>query len=202
MDVRLLKQLVQLNLQQELYALPSTPDIHFPALKQNRVHTFAFTYDAGTISAAVAGTSAAFTVALSSFPTATLFAGFFDTYRIQTVKIMFNPISSVLTTGTTAPITTAVDYDDATASVNLSDRDTAMTVPSGRYFERIFMPRAAQALYGGAFTSFGQTAHPWIDTANPGVLHYGLKYTQGPSTAVQPLWDVQVRAIVQGKNNF
>jgi hypothetical protein len=177
-------------------------DISFPVMKQSRPHTFIFTYDAGSISAAVAGTSGSYSIALSSFPTATLFAGFFDTYRIKQVKIMFNPISSVLTTGTTPPITTAIDYDDASASVNLSDRDTAQTVPAGSYFERIFIPRAANALYAGTFTSFGQLESPWIDSANAGVLHYGLKYTQGVATAVQPLWDVQVRAVIEGRNNF
>jgi hypothetical protein len=200
---RLIQKLIDLNIQQELYPLPSSRDISFPILRRNRIHPFAFTYDAGLISAGTAGVSGAYTISLSSFPTATLFAGLFDAYMIKAVKIMFQGVSTIPSSGNYAPFTTAIDYDDASASVNLSDRDTSMTVPAGKYFERIFVPRVAVALYGGAtFSAFGQMTNEWIDTANPSVPHYGLKYTTGVSSTTLPLYQVSIRAVVLGRNNF
>jgi len=203
----LMQQLVQLNRQQELYALPSTKDVVFPSIKQNKIHTFVFTDDVTNISVSntnpIAG---AFSFTMNQFPTYNNFTSTFDAYRILTVKVIFNPTTTIgsSTTSNAPPITTALDYDDSTAptSINLTDRDTAMVVPSGRYFERTLNPKAATALYGGAFTSFGQVNHPWIDSSYPGVIHYGIKYYIAAAGVNQPIYDVQVRAIVQFKNNF
>jgi hypothetical protein len=200
---RLIQKLIDLNIQQEQYPLPSSRDITFPMLKRNRTHPFVFTSDAGLISAGTSGVSGAYTITLSNFPTATLFAGLFDAYMIKSVKILFQNVSTLPSSGSYAPITTAIDYDDSTATVNLSDRDTAMTVPAGKYFERAFVPRVAVALYGGStFSAFGQMKNEWIDTANPSVPHYGLKYTTGVSSTTLPLWEVSIRAVVLGRNNF
>lgn len=203
----LMQQLVQLNRQQELYALPSTKDVSFPAIRQNKVHSFIFTDDVTNISVSntnpIAG---AFSFTMNQFPTYNNFTSTFDAYRIMSVKVIFNPVTTIgsSTASNVPPITTAIDYDDSTAptSTNITDRDTAMVVPGGRYFERVLNPKAATALYGGAFTSFGQVNHPWIDSSYPGVIHYGIKYYIAASGVNQPIYNVQIRAFVQFRNNF
>jgi hypothetical protein len=203
----LMQQLVQLNRQQELYALPSTKDVAFPVIRQNKIHTFVFTVDVANISVTSTTPAAgAYSITMNQFPTYNNFTSTFDAYRIITAKVIFNPTTSVgsTTTSNIPPITTAIDYDDSAtpSSANLSDRDTAMVVPAGRYFERTFNPKAANALYGGSFTSFGQVNHPWVDSAYSGVIHYGLKYYIGPAGVNQPIYDVQIRVIAQFKNNI
>jgi hypothetical protein len=196
------RQLIALNKQQQMYALPSTPDINFPRIKQNTIHNFVLSFVAGTITSNVAGVTTSFNLSLNSFPTSTQFTGLFDTYRIMTAKAIFNPVATLPSNGDQPAFQTAIDYDDSSTSTNLLDRDTSMTVMAGQYFERNWTPHVASALYSGTFTSYGNLSHVWIDAGSPSVLHYGLKTYQPPATAALPIFEVTIRCHVQFKNNF
>jgi len=201
----LLKQLVSLNMQQELYGLPNSPDVHWPRLKQNKIHTFVLSSELTTITtSATVPIIFGFAPTISNFPSSPTFLACFDSYRIMCLKFQFSP--TVLNSNFIANVVTAIDYDDVSVgSANLSDRDTAQSVPLGRYFERTLVPRVANALYSGSvFTSFGQMKREWIDQVSSTVPHYGLKGTI-PSTAVlgaQQVYSVTVKAVVQFRNNF
>lgn len=197
----LLQQLVALNRQQMQYPLPNTPDLQFPTLKQNKVHTFVSDVPYTTITTATGGpVSGAISFSLSQFPDVTAFTGLFDTYRIIFAKVIFNPISSVPPLG--GSFATAIDYDDASSSAAILSMDTSQQVPLGHYHERNFVPRVAIALYSGAFTSFGQMKKEWIDQSSATVVHYGLKYTTPVAASAVPVYDVQVRIVLQTRNNF
>jgi len=200
----LLKQLVALNMQQERFGLPNTPDCKFPNLRQSAIHSFVLSSEINTITtSATVATTFAYAPSLSNFPDAAFLTACFDTYRILCFKIQFSP--TVLNPNFITNIITAIDFDDATASVNLSSRDTAQSVPLGQYFERTFVPRVSNALYSGSvFTSFGQMKREWIDQTSNTVPHYGLKGTV-PATSVlgaQQIYSVAVKAYVQFRNNF
>jgi len=203
-DNGLLKQLVQLNIQQERYGLPNTPDCKFPMLRQSAIHSFVLSSEINTITtSATVATTFAYAPSLSNFPDAAFLTSCFDSYRITCFKFQFSP--TVINSNFIANIVTAIDYDDATAAVNISSRDTAQSVPIGQYFERTLVPRVANALYSGSvFTSFGQMKREWIDQLSNTVPHYGLKGTV-PATAVlgaQQIYSVAVKAYVQFRNNF
>jgi hypothetical protein len=197
-----LKQLVTLNRQQMLYGLPATPDIQFPVIRQNEIHNFVLSYVAGTISSAATGTSGGFIITLNSFPTSSQFTSLFDRYRIMTAKAIFDPVTSLPASGNLPGLQTVIDYDDASVSTNLLDRDTAMTVPCGTYFERNWTPHVATSLYTGSFTGFGNLAHLWIDAASPSVQHYALKYNQPSANTALALYEVTIRCHIQFRNNF
>lgn len=81
---------------------------------------------------------------------------------------------------------TVVDYDDANSPAGTSGgvqvlqqyqnyklwnlQDTRQST-----FKRFYRPRAAAAIYSGAFTSYANIKAPWIDSNSPSVQHYGLK---------------------------
>jgi len=146
-------------------------------------------------------TDGALSMNLSSLPDASSLAALFDTYRFVAVKMTFQPTVGQINSAVQSPIYTVLDYDDASAtSISaLVQYDTLKVAPGNVYFERVWSPRASNALYSGAFTSFGQVADQWIDTASPGVLQYGIKWGI-PLSADAPIWQTVVHTIVQFKN--
>lgn len=141
----------------------------------------------------------AITTALSSFGNATALSALFDAYRILQIVVRFYPAATPPSSGSEGPFYTAIDYDDSSTTLltSLLEYDTLMIVQPGVYFERVFQPRVADALYSGAFTSFGQRKSPWVDAASSGVLHYGLKYALPNGTVATNLWNTTVTAVFQ-----
>jgi len=112
-------------------------------------------------------------------------AAAFDQYKIEAISMEFAPTINV--SPNIAPVTSAVmprlytviDYDDATFPNTidiLRQYETCQVAPPCAGVVRTFVPRIANAVYGGsAFTSFGNSGPQWIDAASPGVQHYGIK---------------------------
>jgi len=186
----LLSKLVILNEQQILKAVPAMSDIEFPTLKR-RYYSFVSSYVVGTLTSSLTvPVTATYNFSLNQLPDSSQFTALFDAYRILHVKVIFNPTTN---TGPCAAIQTVIDYDDSNLLVGSpAGRDTFMSVSCGQYFERNLAPRAALALYGGAFTSFGQIANPWTDCGNPFVQHYGLKVFQPVSLFAAEVYEVTV----------
>jgi len=182
--------------------IPDTPDIRYPRVRRDKVYTLQQSF----VGPSIAGSSTlevdgALTLSLSSLPDAASLAGIFDTYRFVAVKMTFQPSSTTSAANISAPIYTVLDYDDntATAITALVQYDTLKVAPPDVYFERVFTPKVATALYSGVFTSFGQAQSQWIDTISNGVLQYGIKWGI-PTSAGAPTWMTTVHCIVQFKN--
>jgi hypothetical protein len=144
-----------------------------------------------------------FSFTLSDLPQVSAWTAVFDVYRIMQVEVDFLPV--LPSTQGTPPLYTVIDYDDNNALTSLGatlEYDTIMITQMGQMCRRILKPRVSVALYGGAFTQFGQVQNQWIDAASPGTIHYGVKtyfpsYT-GATTGVA--YNVVARYLIQFKN--
>jgi len=72
-------------------------------------------------------------------------------------------------------------------------------VPVGTFFQRTLQPRVANALYSGAFTSFGQVKNQWVDMASQTVQHYGLKYGIFAATTAATIYSTVIEVVYQVK---
>lgn len=114
---------------------------------------------------------------LSSFPGYAEYTGLFDQYKIVDCEMWTEPSLASTATGTNIWYS-AVDLDDANtptsvSTVSLKQSAIASGTDAGHYHH--FVPHVAVAEYSGSFTSYGNVPPTWVDSASPGVLHYGLK---------------------------
>ena len=158
-----------------------------------------------TMNTVVTSSVGAYYFKLSDLPQYTEFTALFDRYRITGVKLHVIPRLSQQTVagGTTAAtayspaIIHVIDYDDATAP---TDKDTLNQYDNAKWqyefkpFKVWLKPRAAQAQYGGAFSSYGNSnPKQWMDVASPDIQYYGWKWaTNGYAATLNgnQYWDV------------
>jgi hypothetical protein len=204
MEKTLEQLLVSQNLSNGIIA-PPVPDILFPPIKRDKIYTFVRSYSTTiTITTGIDATFA-YAFALSSFPDYTEFTTLFDSYRIQQTRVSFTPIAFVAG-GVLSNFHTAIDYDDnnVLGVTALQEYESYQVDPVETSFSRVLNPRAANAAYSGAFTSFSQMpTKTWCDVASPSILYYGLKgiipastFTGGPVVGVE----VTVTSILQFRN--
>lgn len=110
----------------------------------------------------------------------------FDQYRIREIECWLVPQFTAAANNNAAAgcVASVIDLDDSTNTITVDsagDYTSAVitSIDQGHY--RHFIPHVADALYSGAFTSFGSVAAPWIDTASNTVQHYGLKFAVDPT---------------------
>jgi hypothetical protein len=122
---------------------------------------------------------------LADCDNATAFAALFDQYRIDRVEVFIRPSFS----GYSAPSATADipptlfvvnDWDNFTTpsgTAYLRQYDNCTDVAPYEGCVRSFRPACTLATYsGGAFSGYAPTDPVWLDTVNPSVQHYGLKF--------------------------
>jgi hypothetical protein len=157
---------------------PAVPDPMPIRIKARKVHTFSRRIDRGSVTpSTTVDTLLAYSFSLSDLPDYAEFTNLFDQYRIVQIALDFEwvlgPSSGV------QPLYVCFDQDDAvtpTALTNLLEYDTVSTTVAGANCSRVLTPRVATALYGGAFTQFGNNpATQWVDAAYPSVQYYGVK---------------------------
>jgi hypothetical protein len=110
-------------------------------------------------------------------------SGAFDEYRMRAVTLTISPVANtyqVPSGGNNTPrLYTVIDFDDSIAPLTiayLQQYGTCIVAPPSCGVIRSLCPHVANAVYSGAFTSFGNMEAPWIDCASPSVQHYGVKY--------------------------
>jgi len=199
-----IQELIDLQKQQLQYAEPNIRDIMFPTLSRGTKYSFIVSVSGSTISVVSTGapTAGGLSFSLNTLSQSSSFTGLFDRYRILNIQVQFNP---TLTGNLTVPITTAIDYDDAaTPTTEIAQRETALTVPTSRYFERSFTPRIAVAAYSGTFTGYANmSSKQWLDASSTGIQYYGLKYyIPGQAVTSSQVYTITVRYFLQCKNNF
>jgi len=173
-----------------------------PRIKQYQVHTFQQSYEVLTahVSNSVAPTYRGFTFLFSSLSDSYNWAQVFDQYRIDFVEVWYVPgVTDITGASNLGLLTTAVDYDDATAPASvagmLNHEDSLTTRGIAGHYHK-FKPHVAIATYSGAFSSYGNVQSPWIDVASPSVEHYGLKAAWTVCDASTYVYDMVVRLSV------
>jgi len=142
---------------------------------------------------------AAYAVALNFFSDYASYTSLFDEYKIDLLEAWVDPsLINSSTVGSTL-YHTCVDLDDANTPANAADvaaRQGVVTSLTGTGHYHKWRPYVANALYSGAFTSYGSEPSPWIDCASPGVQHFGLKGVTNAADGVARAMNLTIRALV------
>jgi hypothetical protein len=139
------------------------------------------------------------------------FQALFNEWRIDALRVKIVPQNNAigLVTNTTTSLVelyNVIDYNDSTALASVAaarEYENCMVLAPGESGERVFQPRAATAMYQGAFTAYGNVGGAWVDIAYPGTIHYGMKIIIPAATVGQTLlqsWDVFFEAFVSFRN--
>jgi len=163
------------------------------------VYQFSRNWDYGAIAKAAADQGAAQSFQLSDLPNYTEFTTLFDSYRIQSVEVIFDlavPFS-VATTQIWPTIIVWPDYDDATAPATQAIADQVMVAERLQFsnattqFRRRVVPKLAVSVQSAGPTTVNAVNMPasWIDCGYPSVNHFGMKwwvknYNTGVSAAI------------------
>lgn len=139
--------------------------------------------------------------------------GNYDQYRLMALRFSILPQNNavgLVTNSTTSlvPLYCVIDYDDAsglTSAAQAQGYNNCITLAPGESLVRTFKPHMALAAYSGSFGSFANVEPMWIDAANTGVQHYGIKVFIPGATASQTLlqtWQVIAEYCWELKNNL
>jgi len=180
--------------------------------KDNSVHKFIQTTDLTTVFTSSTtnpvGYARSFTFAdLAQY---TSFSTIFDQYKITDIEVWLSPgftNSSSFTPGTSGYLYTVTDYDDDTTPssvTNLQQYTNCIMTPGFMGHYRRWKPHVAEALYSGAFSSYGNISAPWIDIASNSVKHYGFKAMVAPaaSSATVVSYQLTMRLHFECRNVF
>lgn len=138
-------------------------------------------------------------VTLASFPAFSAYTGLFDEYKIESIEAWLDPNVTMSSTAASTMFASAVDLDDANTPLvfsDVSERQGAILSDSGTGHYHRWRPYVANALFSGAFTSYGSEPAPWIDCASPSVQHYGLKVATSANDGAARVYALTVRALV------
>lgn len=169
-------------------------------LAGRRVHYFKRTaYYSGFISGStLVDTYGALQFALSQVPNNGEFTALFDQYKINGVRVRLSPRANSAEIGTNQGLIkmfTAIDYNDITAPTAINDLlqyENCKATSSNREHVRYLKPKVEKAVYQSALVTGYGAGTAWIDTANPSVPHYGLKFALQQLPAGNQSYDVQV----------
>jgi len=180
----------------------ASEDVPRLIISAGKVHTFTRSFQASNLSISTTiDLVGSVEIHLSDFPGPTDFTSLFDMYRIAQVTVKFTPSINA----SRGRLITAIDYDDASTAFVLNDLEQYATLWEAEpdtYVIRTFNPRIAVAAYASTvFTSFSNQKASWIDSASPGVSHYGLKYVlpANPGATAGVAYNVLVTGIIQCK---
>lgn len=200
-DIR--EQLIIQNIKDSHSMRERVPDVQRFQIKRNKVYTFSRKFRLGAVAASsVTGASGGYSFSLSQLPNASDFTNLFDQYRLAQITVTFAPNY----VQANIPVYTCFDYDDASTPpslLTLFEKETCRVSTSDQIIERSFTPRVLREVYATVATSGYETAiHPWIDSVNDTIPHYGFKYFIAPlpTSGLTNTYEVNVEFIVQGRN--
>jgi len=207
--IALLKSIDSKQTLQENGVQPRVPDVTMLTLRRRKIYTVNKTVAYNQlVGSTTAETSTPYGFRLSDTLDSASYTTVFDNWRIAQVTLKFIPLiwgSSITTNGSSgALLTTAIDYDDATAlgTGSLIEYDTAMQTPPGQTHVRVLNPCVQTTAFVGATPV--QTQAPrtlWIDCAQPSVVYYGLKAALGQLAAsTSQVYNVSADIVFQFQN--
>jgi hypothetical protein len=197
----MLKALGDLKSALAISGTPRVPDVPRIIIKP-KIYTIMQTFFTANITTSSSTyVSGAVNMTLANTPLASSLESVFDAWRIVQYTVRFNPTSPPIAG---PPLLTAIDYDDSTAPTStnyLRAYDTLAETPLGNYVERTLVPRAAVAVYSGAFTSFAQ-AKPgtWIDAGSPNTIYYGVKFAVDTAPSATQVYEIEMDCVFQFKS--
>lgn len=143
----------------------------------------------------------AVSIVLSQFNDSASFTSIFDQYMISEAEVWILPEGNIASSpGLGGRVMTVIDVDDdnnLSSMAQADDYTSSVLCETSQGFYRHFVPHVAIAAYSGAFTSFANAAHQWIDAASPAVKHYGVKLAMDPGFSVAQVYDLKVRAHIK-----
>lgn len=136
---------------------------------------------------------------LNSFGGYTNYTALFDQYRIDQLEVWLEMDNPYTVATNSSEVATCVDLDDSTTPstiASVADHPGALvgSGQAGRYFR--WKPHVAVAAYSGSFTSYQNEVADWMDSASPGVLHFGFKAALGPVGVAVQSYNLTYRAII------
>lgn len=161
-------------------------------LRKTNVHHFKRTFTGNTV---ISGTSAGFSgygLTFDLLPNYTEFTALFDCYRINKILIKWVPNHNSSEMGSSAYLPefySVIDPTDASAPASLNEMYEYQTLKMTRgnqIHKRIWRPTVVGALKETNQTSAYDSQpkwRQWISTAQPDVLHYGIKFASGPTNS-------------------
>lgn len=144
---------------------------------------------------------------LGQVPGSSEFTALFDQYRIRKIDLHFYPNQQSFTSSTGASavtniptrIVTAFDYDDSVAPSSLNELreySTAQVNTMVERFSRSIKPAVSIMAYEGVgATGYCPKWDQWISTNDPGVPHYGLKWTVPAGATSTNAYQLAVEAV-------
>lgn len=138
----------------------------------------------------------AFDFQLSNLGSVSDFANLYDSYRIRGVEVVFRPVCvQMLVSGSSSTDDSVQNVPEMFTAIDLDDKSTPTSVAQvQRYstmvqtlatsgFRRVFQPRYLVSVYNGLSSAYVLgDSDAWLDLANTGIPHYGLKWAMTPDS--------------------
>lgn len=143
-------------------------------------------------------------ISLSGLANQSKYVALFDEYRIEQAEIWLEPSIVMSPSVGSAQFGSVIDLDDANTPSQFGDvtgKQGAIVSETGTGHYHKWRPFVANALYSGAFTSFGSEPAPWIDCASPSVQHFGVKAMVPAADGIARLYYYTIRVVVSFRGN-
>jgi hypothetical protein len=140
--------------------------------------------------------------ALGNYAEYTDYTTVFDQYCMVETVIRIVPQITATANTTLSTLITCIDHDDAVAPTTVAavQAHTSFLETVNLAQTRLIRPRFAVAAYQGAFTGYSSTTG-YVDCANSGIQHYGLKIALLPSGQVTS-WTIFEESIFHFRDNI
>jgi len=179
--------------------------------RDNKVHTFQQSSVQGNIITSNSAIASVFGKAWTSADIVqfSTFASVFDQYKIDFIECWFTPWGpgTAIAYNNNVRTYSVVDYDDAntgtltTSAIQEYTNCVTTRCNEGHYIK--FKPHQAKALYGGAFTQFGNEVAGWTDCGSTSTQFYGVKFLCEPTGSASDIKiDLFSRITVSFRNVF
>jgi len=156
-----------------------------PPLRDNSVYSITQDLNLGVVltSSNVGYVSGFQNFQFNQVPNTTSWATVFDQYMIARIDFWLC-VSQTNNGGHNGQLYSAVDYDSAASTTEAGIQQYQNGI-SGNFITghfHSFVPHIALAAYSGAFTSYANRSHQWIDSASTTVQHYGMVFGVSQTT--------------------
>lgn len=152
------------------------------------------------------------TSALGDTSKYTSYQAVYDEYRIVRVRVRFvnqynnATLSSTVLDTASGRFAACIDWDDAVTPTGYPDILNHQNVETGNWLHAYsfdYVPKALLGANTGSVIAGAPVSKPWLDTAQPAILHYGIKWMIDPDTygvLVNPIFSVWAEYDLEFRN--
>jgi len=129
------------------------------------------------------------TSALADTAKYTAYQAVYDEYRIVRVRVRFvnlyndSLLNSATDANSSGRFAACIDWDDAVTPTGYIDIVNHQNVETGNWLHAYsfdYVPKALLGASTGSVVAGAPVFKPWLDTAQPAILHYGIKWMIDP----------------------